>query len=151
MESTLSPYDLAALRVLARVRGMQPEVACKYAVLREAKTLDATRKRFERLTSKGLLATSKLSAGSQMFRLSKQGVKVTGAPPSFADAPTQAVCYDMIASAACGWRANDFVFLTRSEFLALIEQLSPDSKLAKPHGRFLLRPFGTTTPETTHQ
>lgn len=151
MESEPSNYDLSALGVLARVRGIQAEVACKYAVLREAKTLGSTQKRFERAVKRGLLATSKLPAGPQMFRLSAKGVKLTGAPPCFADAPTQGVCYDMVASAACGWRTQEFIFLTRSELDALVEKLSPLSKPLKHHGRFVLRAFQAEGTESKEQ
>lgn len=151
MEPQLSNYDLSALGVLARLRGLKSEMAPKFAVLREAKTPGAARKRFERMCKRGVLATSKLPAGSQLFRLSAKGVKMIGAPPSFADPPTQGICYDMIASGACGWRTQEFIFLTRSELDALVEKLSPLSKPLKHHGRFILRAFQAEGTEPKEQ
>ncbi len=144
--SSIPDFESAAVSVLARFRGLQAEVAPNYAVLRDVKTPGAARKRFERMAKKGLLAASKLPAGPQVFRLSAMGVKLTGAPPSFADAPTLGVSYDMIAASHLGWRTGEFIFLTRSELDALAAELTPNSEPLKHHGRLLLRSSRTAGP-----
>lgn len=139
MKEVLNNYDHAVLQTLARVRGLRAKTAPKYPKLNVVKNEEASRKRFERLEQSGLLAKSSLPAGSQLFRLSRKGVQLTGAPNSFADAPTESVAYDMVAASSCGWRTDEFVFLTREEFVLICEQLYPEFKIARFPGRFLLR------------
>src|SRR5436190_20540519 len=139
MKADLNSYDQAVLKTLARVRGLRPRVAPKYPKLDVVKKEEASRKRFERLEQTGLLAKSSLPAGPQMFRLSRKGVQLTGAPNSFADAPTESVAYDMVATSSCGWRTDEFVFLTREEFVVICQQLCAEFNIARFPGRFLLR------------
>lgn len=145
MQEALNSYDQAVCKTLARVRGLRPETALKYQKLKAVMTVGATRKRFDRLVEKGLAAKSNLPAGPQIYRSSRKGVQLTGAPSSFADAPTEAVAYDMVATSSCGWRTDEFVFLTRVEFIAICEQLYPGFRIERFPGRFLLRTIKRST------
>jgi hypothetical protein len=139
MDAPFSSYEQALLNTLARVRGLRPEMSLKYPQLRGVRSLEAARKRFERMEIKGLLAKSNLPTGPQIFRLSRRGVQLTGAPSSFADAPTQSVAYEMIAVSACGWRNTEFLFLTRQELVDVCTNLHPGFAMERFPGRFLLR------------
>lgn len=145
MQDSLNSYDQAVVKTLKRLRGLRPKMASKYPKLDAVKNEESSRKRFERLEKHGLVAKSSLPAGPQIFRLSRKGVQLTGAPNSFADAPTEAVAYDMLAASSCGWKLDEFVFLTREEFVVICTQLCPEFQMAKFPGRFLLRTIKRTT------
>lgn len=127
------------LEILARVRGARVDSLLQYSPLKKAGTSETLRKRCDRLVAKGWLSKSSLPGGSQLFRLSKKGAKLTGAPDSYAETPTAAIAYEMLATSSCAWRTDEFQFLTRQEFDALCVELFPGFSMERHQGRFLLR------------
>jgi hypothetical protein len=134
---SLSTWDVALLHILARVRGLRPETAFKYSKLKIPGGAEAVRKRMERLCNKGFLAKSPLPRGGQIFRLSHKGVRLTGAPPAFANSPSLCIAAEMLSVSAFGY-ADEFLFLTATERDALMADCAKDSE-GKLTGRFLLR------------
>lgn len=135
------------LKILGRVRAASIEALFKYPGL-EAVTPDTLRKRCDRLVEKGLLGKSAIPGSTQIYRLSKKGVQLVGAPASYAEPLTAATAYDSVAASHCGWEKDRFVFLTRQEWLALGSELSPGFAMERQQGRFLLRRVSVDPPET---
>lgn len=143
MNPTLSPQDEALLDVLARVRAMLSETAVQYGSLR-APSADAMRKRMERLCEKGLLASSLLPSGRQLYRLSAKGVRATGAPSVWAGSPSLGVAAEALSVSAVAWKTEEFVFPKRIELEKLLGELaSGPPKVTIPArlhaSRFVLR------------
>lgn len=136
------------LKILGRVRAASIEALFKYPDLAEAGTPDTLRKRCDRLTERGLLAKSNLPGSTQLYRLSKMGAQLVGAPASYAEPLTAATAYDSVAASHCGWEKDRFVFLTRQEWLALGSELSPGFAMERQQGRFLLRRVSSHPPVT---
>ncbi len=148
--ATLPHEQQVILKILGKVRAATIEALFKYPDLAEAGTPDTLRKRCDRLTERGLLAKSNLPGSTQLYRLSKKGAQLVGAPASYAEALTAAVAYDSVAASNCGWQKDLFVILTRQELLTLGSQLSPEFSMERNQGRFLLRRVSVGPPETHH-
>ncbi len=137
MRKKLSSLDLAALAIIARSRGARAEKVARHPLFK-TESIDAVRKRLERLCDQGLLVASKLPRGPQIFRLSHEGVALTGAPAAYANSPSAGIGADMIAvSELC--LHEGFIFLTKAELEELLAKLAPDSERPRLTGRFVLR------------
>jgi hypothetical protein len=141
MNDDLANLDKAILAILSRVRGARAETLHKYPQLKSAGSLEALRKRLDRRAESGILATSKLPRGSQIYRLSQKGVRLVGAPAAWAASPSPAVAGDMLSASAFGV-SDEFIFLTRVELEALLRELSGENEATKTMGRFVLRRVG---------
>jgi len=117
-----SALENPMLPILSVVRGLLPEIGARYERLRGA-TPEAIRKRLEREAAKGLLSTSNLPSGRQVFRLSRLGVQQTGAPPSWAASPTPGILAEMLSVSAVAWNTAEYRFPRRSDFQELVKDL----------------------------
>jgi hypothetical protein len=143
MSESWSSRDKKTLATLERLRGARAETLLNYPCLKPLPSGEAARKQLERLRDQGLLASSPLPRGSALFRLSRKGVALTGAPPAYASSPSTGIAAEMLAVSALAWRTDEFLFLTKSEMEALLAGLTSDPEPPKVSGRFVLRPVKT--------
>jgi hypothetical protein len=139
MKDSVNILDQGILEILARVRGARVQTLLKYPKTNGAGNEEAMRKRLERLCDKGYLASSSLPIGPKIFRLSHKGVKITGAPTSFAASPSASIAAEILAGSSFGYRHEDFVLLTRIECNKLLDEFTRDANQPKIMGRFVLR------------
>ena len=140
MSESFSSRDKITLHTIARVRGVRAETLLHYLQLKAGRSAEATRKQLERLCASGFAAASALPRGSRLFRLSRKGVALTGAPAAYAGSPSTGIAADMIAVSSLAWRTDEFLFPTKTELEELLAGLAPDSEKPKPAVRFVLRP-----------
>lgn len=136
MPEKLSPLDLAVLRYLAVVRGARAIAAATFLSSSFTCSEEAMRKRLERLAKKGLVVAMAMASGQQLYRLTKNGVKLTGAPSSYSDSPTIGVLYEMIATSNCACNPKNFHFLTRQDFMGMMRERDPAFACEDYPGRF---------------
>lgn len=137
MKEQLPVIEKALLLFLATVRGTRALTAVKFLAKKFKCTEEAMRKRLERMAKKDLIVAVSMASGPQLYRLTRKGVQMTGAPSSFSDPPTVAVLYEMIATSSCACEAEEFRFLTRQDFLDIMCERDPAFKADKIPGRFL--------------
>lgn len=137
MKEQLPSITKALLNFLATVRGTRAVTAVKYLEKPFHCTQGAMRKRLERMAEDGLIVASAMASGQQLYRLTRKGVQMTGAPSCFSDPPTVAVLYEIIATSNCACREDEFLFLKRQDFLDIMLQRDSAFKADKIPGRFL--------------
>lgn len=139
MNETLTPIDRKLLELCARTRCLWPEILVAYSWLKLSGSVDAIRKRLERLCDKGFLAQSKLPNGLRVFRLSLKGVSVVGAPQSFATSPTLGIAVEMLSVATFAAKPEEFLFPTNEEMDSVLSELTGGKTALRVPGRFMLR------------
>lgn len=105
----------------------------------DAGSEEAFRKRIERLCKDGYLACSKLPRGQQIYRLSKKGVELVGAPPSYSSQPTLNLAAEGLSASFLAVKSKAFVFPTPSGLTELLQKLGFGDKPPKISVRLLLR------------
>jgi hypothetical protein len=137
MKEELPAITKALLLFLAAVRGTRAATAVKFLASTFKCTEGAMRKRLDRMAKEGLIVAASLPSGPQLYRLTRKGVQLTGAPVCFSDPPTVAVLYEMIATSNCACQTDKFLFLTRQDFLGIMCERDSAFKADKIPGRFL--------------
>lgn len=140
MTTSLSDQDLEAFDVLSRVRAMTSKTAARYKEFGGASE-EAVRKRLERLAQRGLLATSELPSGVQIFRLAKKALEITGSPSSWAASPSAGVLAEALSVSGVAWHP-ELLFPTRSELDEILKDLAGEKVEIPPRvaqSRFALR------------
>lgn len=140
MNTSLSEQDQLVLDVLSRVRAMTSKTAARYKKFGGASE-EALRKRMERLAQRGLLATSDLPSGVQIFRLTKKALELTGSPPSWSTAPSPGVLAESLSVSGVAWHGQ-LLFPTSNEFDEILKDLAGEKAEISPRvaqSRFVLR------------
>lgn len=145
MKKNLSNIDMLVLEIVTRLRGVRAETLVHLAKFADI-TVEALRKRMERLCETGYLAASALPVGQKIFRLTAKGTKLLGAPACFANSPSTNIAVEILSVSFLACQSGEFVFPKRLEFDALLSELSkvadvepPAAKALPTTGRFCIR------------
>jgi hypothetical protein len=154
MSNSLSQIDRSILSFASRVRGFRVRTAYRHSDFKDVGSEEAFRKRIERLCSDGYLASSKLPRGQQIYRLSKKGVEVVAAPPSYSSQPSLNIAAGMLSGSHLALKSEEFIFLSQFELNELLHKLGAGQPPPKTTISLSLRKIapndstGTCEPET---
>lgn len=124
----LQPKDEVVLDGISHTRCALPETIQTFL---EGDTLNAARKRAERMAADGFLATSLLPSGRQWFRHSKLGCKHTGSPACWSESPPPGVIAEALAAGAV-MNISGFKILRPADVARFLRAAALDDSLAIP-------------------
>ena len=126
----LAKKDQAVMDGLSRTRLALVETIQHFPGL-QGDSPNAVRKRVERLSAKGFVASSLLPSRCQWFRQSKAGCKHTGSPACWSESPALGVIAEALAVGAM-MKTRGFDILRPADVATFLRRAACDDSLAIP-------------------